>query len=176
MYFDTHPTPLVAHRTYDSVTFYPGEYLNVIIGPNGTGKSTLVAAIVLGMGGSPKVLSRSSNVSPTRSWNELGNSLNPSAFCFQIGDYVKNGKQTATIRIGIYTSDDDPESVLHFQREIEIGGKNHFLMDDKKCTQTVFLKTVADLNIQVDNLCQFLPQDRVQVRFLFVQGNEFCQQ
>lgn len=65
---DLERNPLVqninfARSTYDSVTFYPGEYLNVIIGPNGTGKSTLVAAIVLGMGGSPKVLSRSLNVS-----------------------------------------------------------------------------------------------------------------
>lgn len=51
------------HRTYDYVTFFPGLQLNVIIGPNGTGKSTLMAAIVLGMGGSPKVLSRALNVS-----------------------------------------------------------------------------------------------------------------
>lgn len=69
----------------------------------------------------------------------------------------------ATIRIGIYTSDEHPECVLHFQRDIEIGGQNRFSIDGKKCTQAAFLKTVADLNIQVDNLCQFLPQDRVQV-------------
>lgn len=48
--------------TYDRVSYYPGQYLNIIVGPNGTGKSTLVAAIVLGMGGHPKVLSRSQNV------------------------------------------------------------------------------------------------------------------
>lgn len=52
----------VLYSTYNSVSFYPSEYLNIIIGPNGTGKSTLVSAIVLGMGGNPKVLSRSSNV------------------------------------------------------------------------------------------------------------------
>lgn len=50
-------------RTYDVVIFYPDEHLNIIIGPNGTGKSTIVAAIVLGMGGNCKLLSRSGNVS-----------------------------------------------------------------------------------------------------------------
>ena len=49
--------------TYDSVQFYPSAYLNIIIGPNGTGKSTLIAGIVLGLGGKPQVLSRASNVS-----------------------------------------------------------------------------------------------------------------
>lgn len=50
-------------RTYDVAIFYPDEHLNIIIGPNGTGKSTIVAAVVLGMGGHCKLLSRSSSVS-----------------------------------------------------------------------------------------------------------------
>lgn len=41
--------------TYDNVTCYPGPDLNMIIGPNGTGKSSLASAIVLGLGASPKV-------------------------------------------------------------------------------------------------------------------------
>jgi recombinational DNA repair ATPase RecF len=41
--------------TYSSVEFSPGPYLNMIIGPNGTGKSTLVCAIVLGLGFAPSV-------------------------------------------------------------------------------------------------------------------------
>jgi hypothetical protein len=36
--------------TYTSAVFYPGPRLNMIIGPNGTGKSTLVCAICLGLG------------------------------------------------------------------------------------------------------------------------------
>jgi hypothetical protein len=36
--------------TYAAAEFFPGPKLNMIIGPNGTGKSTLVCAICLGLG------------------------------------------------------------------------------------------------------------------------------
>lgn len=35
-------------------------------------------------------------------------------------------------------------------------------VENKPTTKAVFLKVIAQFNIQVDNLCQFLPQDRVQ--------------
>lgn len=41
--------------TYTSAEFFPGPNLNMVIGPNGTGKSTLVCAICLGLGYAPKV-------------------------------------------------------------------------------------------------------------------------
>jgi hypothetical protein len=44
--------------TYSSVEFFPGPNLNMVIGPNGTGKSTLVCAICLGLGWGPKVCRR----------------------------------------------------------------------------------------------------------------------
>lgn len=43
--------------TYTAVEFHLGPSLNMIIGPNGTGKSTLVCAICLGLGWSPQVSS-----------------------------------------------------------------------------------------------------------------------
>jgi chromosome segregation ATPase len=49
----------------------------VIIGPNGTGKSTVVCAICLGMTGKPSVLGRAANIS----------------------DFIKFGKTKATIEI-----------------------------------------------------------------------------
>lgn len=42
--------------TYTSVEIFPGPTLNMVIGPNGTGKSTLVCAICLGLGWDPKVV------------------------------------------------------------------------------------------------------------------------
>lgn len=63
--------------TYDSLEFRPGSNLNVIIGPNGTGKSTIVCAICLGMTGKPSVLGRAANIS----------------------DYIKYGKNKAVIEM-----------------------------------------------------------------------------
>lgn len=44
--------------TYTSAEFFPGPKLNMVIGPNGTGKSTLVCAICLGLGWGPQVRRR----------------------------------------------------------------------------------------------------------------------
>jgi structural maintenance of chromosomes protein 5 len=63
--------------TYDSLEFQPGPNLNVIIGPNGTGKSTIVCAICLCMTGKPSVLGRAANLS----------------------DYIKYGRNRAIIEI-----------------------------------------------------------------------------
>ena len=41
--------------TYDHCEVFPGPRLNVVIGPNGTGKSTIVCAMALGLGAHPKV-------------------------------------------------------------------------------------------------------------------------
>ena len=41
--------------TYTAVEFFPGPSLNMVIGPNGTGKSTLVCAICIGLGWGPQV-------------------------------------------------------------------------------------------------------------------------
>lgn len=54
---------LFIFSTYDELSFYPGDNLNIIIGPNGTGKSTIVAGIIIACGGDPALLSRSKNVS-----------------------------------------------------------------------------------------------------------------
>ena len=47
--------------TYTAVEFFPGPSLNMVIGPNGTGKSTLVCAICLGLGWGPQVGSNRPN-------------------------------------------------------------------------------------------------------------------
>src|ERR1700722_10543023 len=41
--------------TYSYCEFLPGPYMNMIIGPNGTGKSSVVCAIALGLGGGTHV-------------------------------------------------------------------------------------------------------------------------
>uniref|UniRef100_A0A182WEM4 Structural maintenance of chromosomes protein 5 n=1 Tax=Anopheles minimus TaxID=112268 RepID=A0A182WEM4_9DIPT len=124
--------------TYDSVVLYPDEYLNIVLGPNGTGKSAIVAGIVLGMGGNCKLLSR----------------------CDNIDSYIKNGKERATIRISLYR--DKNRSVQWFSRSFDHNRVNKYEIDGETVTHQTYLQQIRAYNIQVDNLCQFLPQDRVQ--------------
>ena len=42
--------------TYNDAEFFPGPRLNVILGPNGTGKSSIVCAFCIGLAGSTKVI------------------------------------------------------------------------------------------------------------------------
>ena len=49
--------------TYSSVSLTPGPDLNVLIGPNGTGKSSFVCAIALGLNGKTELLGRAKELS-----------------------------------------------------------------------------------------------------------------
>lgn len=80
--------------TYDWCEFFPGPQLNMIIGPNGTGKSTIVCAIALGLGGSTSVLGRARNIS----------------------EFVKTGKTNATVEIELKRM---PGRNLVIQRNIQ---------------------------------------------------------
>lgn len=45
--------------TYTDAEFHPGPRLNLILGPNGTGKSSIVCALCVGLAGSTKVCTQS---------------------------------------------------------------------------------------------------------------------
>ncbi|GAX77440.1 hypothetical protein CEUSTIGMA_g4885.t1 [Chlamydomonas eustigma] len=70
-------------RVFDFMTYAglvaitPGPSLNLILGPNGTGKSSLVCAICVGLGGSTKLLGRADN----------------------LADYIRRGKKSCWIEI-----------------------------------------------------------------------------
>lgn len=46
--------------TYSDAEFHPGPRLNLILGPNGTGKSSIVCALCVGLAGSTKVITTTS--------------------------------------------------------------------------------------------------------------------
>jgi len=48
--------------TFDDAEVLPGPRLNVLLGPNGTGKSTVTHAICLACGGAPKTVGRSDDL------------------------------------------------------------------------------------------------------------------
>ncbi|KAJ3270947.1 Structural maintenance of chromosomes protein 5 [Terramyces sp. JEL0728] len=73
---------LINFLTYSRTEFYPGPNMNMVIGPNGTGKSTVVCAIALGLGGKTEVLGRAK----------------------ELQEFVKHGEQDATVEIELKNS------------------------------------------------------------------------
>ncbi|KAI8041284.1 structural maintenance of chromosomes protein 5 [Drosophila gunungcola] len=124
--------------SYSEITFHPKYYLNVLTGPNGSGKSTIVSAIILGLGGEPHLLDRSASVA----------------------DYIQSNKTTATIVVAVYGR--EANTTETFRRIINANGTSAFAVNNKETSRKNFLAAVSSYNIQVSNLCQFLPQDRVQ--------------
>ncbi|CAM1502106.1 Fc.00g040900.m01.CDS01 [Cosmosporella sp. VM-42] len=125
--------------TYEKADFFPGPHLNMVVGPNGTGKSSLVCAICLGLGYSPKHLGRAGAVK----------------------EFVKHGKDTATIEIELFKRPKDRRNyVVKVQIRREQNTQKWWL-NDKETNHKQVQSLMRKLKIQVDNLCQFLPQDRV---------------
>ncbi|RFN51107.1 hypothetical protein FIE12Z_4670 [Fusarium flagelliforme] len=125
--------------TYEKAEFLPGPHLNMVVGPNGTGKSSLVCAICLGLGYSPKHLGRAGSVK----------------------EFVKHGKDTATIEIELQKRPKDPKNfVIKVQIRREQNNQKWWLNGKESNHKTVQM-LMRKFKIQVDNLCQFLPQDRV---------------
>jgi structural maintenance of chromosomes protein 5 len=125
--------------TYERAEFLPGPNLNMVIGPNGTGKSSLVCAICLGLGYHPKHLGRASNV----------------------GEFVKHGKDTAEIEVELQKHPNERANhVVRVRISREDNGRKWWL-NDKESTHKAVQSLTKHLRIQIDNLCQFLPQDKV---------------
>jgi len=126
--------------TYASAEFFPGPSLNMVIGPNGTGKSSLVCAICLGLGSGPKVLGRAGDV----------------------GEFVKHNCDEAWIEIELKGPTEDPKSNYVVRvRIIKDGNSREWYLNGKRTSLKAVQSLMQKLSIQIDNLCQFLPQDKV---------------
>jgi chromosome segregation ATPase len=126
--------------TYEKAEFMLGPNLNMIIGPNGTGKSTLVCAICLGLGWETKHLGRAKDIS----------------------EFVKHGAKKATIEIELAKDPTRQRSNPVIRtRILRENNKVEYYINDKKENKKRVMDLARSFSIQVDNLCQFLPQDRV---------------
>ncbi|KAJ9528286.1 hypothetical protein QJQ45_014268, partial [Haematococcus lacustris] len=132
-----------------TVTITPGPSLNLVLGPNGSGKSSFVCALCVGLGGSTKLLGRADNLASfvrrncNKAWTEI--TLSGGA-----------GQPDIVIRRDIsitYSRGEDGRPKQGYEAQFQINGVNRLVQD--------VLKQVRSLNIQMDNLCQFLPQDKV---------------
>lgn len=80
--------------------------------------------------------------------------------CLQLKDWIKHGCDEAKIEVHIFNNEEGHTTA--FQRRFNVTGMDIFKIDEKEFSRKQFLKQVKEFNIQVENLCQFLPQDRVQ--------------
>ncbi|XP_072953823.1 structural maintenance of chromosomes protein 5 isoform X1 [Typha angustifolia] len=123
--------------TYDHLTCKPGPRLNLVIGPNGSGKSSLVCAIALGLAGEPQLLGRASS----------------------IGAFVKRGEESGYIKISL--RGDTAKEIITITRKIDTRNKSEWVLNGVAVPKRDVIEVIQKFNIQVNNLTQFLPQDRV---------------
>uniref|UniRef100_A0A7E4VMQ2 Structural maintenance of chromosomes protein 5 n=1 Tax=Panagrellus redivivus TaxID=6233 RepID=A0A7E4VMQ2_PANRE len=126
--------------TFDDLTLQPGPNLNVLIGPNGCGKSTVNCGICLASGGSPKLLGRSDKLS----------------------DYVKHGKPGGWVEMYLCDPDEGEEGVIRFKVVIRKTNSVQYYIDGCPVSKTAVQEAIVKYNIQIDNPCVFLAQDKVK--------------
>lgn len=125
--------------TYDNAEAFPGPHLNVVLGPNGSGKSALTHAICLACGGSPASIGRSDDIT----------------------QFVKRGKASE----GIAFCEVDVlahESVRTVRRVIQSDSRtSKWFINGRTSSQAEVKHLMKTMNIDVDNICSFMPQDKV---------------
>nr|XP_043611222.1 structural maintenance of chromosomes protein 5 [Erigeron canadensis] len=123
--------------TFNHLVCKPGSRLNLVIGPNGSGKSSLVCAIALGLGGEPQLLGRAAT----------------------IGAFVKRGEESGYTKITLRGDTLDEKIII--MRKIDARNKSDWLYNGRQASKKEVVDIIQKFNIQVNNLTQFLPQDRV---------------
>lgn len=140
--------------TYSDITLKPGPKLNIILGPNGTGKSAIVCSIIVGLGGDVSLTGRASTITALVQWN--------CDWCStEIELYNDCGRNYVVERKIIITG----------RNENKIDHRSEWRINNRNCNKQDIKKLTTELSIEVDNLCQFLPQDKVEA---FV-GMNSCQ-
>ncbi|ORX40221.1 putative nucleus protein [Kockovaella imperatae] len=124
--------------TYDFVEFKPGPHLNMILGPNGSGKSSIAACIAVGLGFPPGIIGRASDLKA----------------------FVKQGAEEAETEIELKGRTGEPNVQIRrkFNRE---DNKSDWLMNGRASTHKAVTDVVTSFGVQANNLCSFLPQDKV---------------
>jgi len=134
--------------TFDDLDLSAGANLNFVLGPNGTGKSAVVCGLIIGLGG------------------EASHTGRPGT----LGEYIQFGKQECSIKIEIfnergrnYIIERTLQHKTHIKRDgtEETSVKSDWTLNGKKAKREEVKDMISSLNIFTDNLCQFLPQEKV---------------
>lgn len=130
--------------TYSDTVLHPGPNLNMILGPNGTGKSAIVCCIIVGLAGEVNLTGRGS--SPA--------------------DFVKRNTNEGSTEIELYNERGknyvvERKIIITGRSSTKIDHKSEWKINGKQVNKTDVKTLTSKLDIKVDNLCQFLPQDSV---------------
>lgn len=120
------------------VTISPGPRLNIVVGPNGTGKSSIVCAIAIGLGAKTSLLGRSEH----------------------LGEFVMQGCDDGFVEIELFVVGDKPNPVIRRCLTSSSDSCKWFLNGNPSNAKEV-QKIVDRTGAQIGNLCTFLPQEKV---------------
>ncbi|PAV84678.1 hypothetical protein WR25_02237 [Diploscapter pachys] len=110
--------------TYRHVVVTPGSRLNVLLGPNGTGKSSVICGICLTLGGTPRSLGRSE----------------------KINDYIRHGANDGSVEL--HLCDEAKPSGYTSVKATFRKNTTSFELDGKNSTQMEVKQLVKTYNIQ----------------------------
>jgi structural maintenance of chromosomes protein 5 len=174
---------MVNFMTHKDVTFHASAGTNFIIGANGSGKSSLVCAICLGLGGSPSNMQRASDLkdfirkgsneavvqvrggsgggTEVARWRAAATIFEPPAA--HLRPFASHAPSPAAL--AQITLQGRPEhGDLVVTRKITMtasGGKSSWSLNNKAVTSDVIQAAMESYAIQMDNKCMFLPQEKI---------------
>ncbi|KAH3664134.1 hypothetical protein OGAPHI_004848 [Ogataea philodendri] len=138
--------------SYSLTEFHFGPTMNLIIGPNGTGKSTFVCAVCIGLGGKLDYLGKAS---------------------MNVDQFIKSGEKEGSIELELKGANSFETVVV--ERKLYRKAKSVWYVNNRPSNESQVKALLKEYNIQLDNLCQFLPQDRV-ARFASLKPEELLKE
>ena len=162
-----------------------GSRVNLVLGPNGNGKSSIVCAIILGLGGKPKILDRGDEITSFIRNKELQDpeEVQKATLMTELVGSKINGEYRRVFIVRVISRvrkeshfylNKDGFFELSMQSEWPAKGgvkSFEFLNQDRtkseiemrRVPQKIITQLVNDIfKIETGNLCQFLPQTAVQ--------------
>lgn len=121
-------------QTFKKQRFTFGPALNLIAAPNGSGKSSIANSIAFLFNGTPKTIGKSKVIT----------------------EFIRFGSDEAEIEGEIFYNN----KIYNLKRIITQNGNNYFI-DSRLVNKTEYYKLLDEICIDVNNLCTFLPQERV---------------
>lgn len=143
---------LTNFMSYKFTEFHFGPQMNLIIGPNGTGKSTFVCAVCIGLGGKLVNLGKES---------------------MNTDDFIKDTEDFSEIELEL--KDMEGNETFLITTELRRKQKTKWYVNKVSVSEQEVKRLLKVFNIQLDNLCQFLPQDRVS-KFADLKGEDLLKE